>query len=256
MISRDRLRVAVLASWRVDGLDGLLDRDDRWQVVAGVVSEPGSAAASFLDRHRVPRILRDLRGFCLRRGVILSDPDARRAFDAQTADWLSTFRPDLIVLCGYGYRLTESFLAAWPNRVIGVHDADLRLRSPDGGARYPGLRAVRDAIYAGELETRSTVYLVTKEIDTGPALIVSGPYPVCLPPYVERSGDGIGTYVVVHRERMIRDCWYSLLRTAVELFSEDKIEAVADCVAFIDGRPAPLVLSSWTARPAALQEVL
>lgn len=249
------LRVAVLASWRVDGLDGLFDRDGHWRVVAGVVTEPGSSAASLLDRHRVPRILRDLRGFCLRRGASLADPDSRRAFDARTADWLWTFRPDLVALCGYGYRLTESFLAAWPKRVIGIHDADLRLRRPDGAPRYPGLRAVRDAIYAGEPETRSTVYLATREIDAGPALVVSGPYPVCLPPYVQRSGNGIGTYVAVHRERMIRDCWGPLMRTAVELFCKDNVEATADGWAFIDGRPAPLVLSPQMARPTALQEV-
>ncbi|MBN4080773.1 hypothetical protein JYT44_00270, partial [Caldithrix abyssi] len=116
------------------------------------------------------------------------------------------------MLCGYGYRLAEPILASWPNRVIGVHDADLRIRNADGGPRYPGLRAVRDAICAGESEIRSTVYLVTPEVDAGPPLVVSASYPVSLPTDINSSGDGIGTYVAVHREQMIRQCWGPLLR--------------------------------------------
>jgi len=244
MTSQEPLRVAVLASWRADGLDGLLAGDGRYEVVAGVITEPCSPVAGLLDRHQVPRVLRDLRGFCLRRGVSLSDPEARCLFDAQTANWLRRFRPDLIVLCGYSYRLAEPILAAWPHRVIGVHDADLRLRNAGGGPRYPGLRAVRDAVCAGESETRSTVYLVALELDAGPPLVVSGPYPVSVPADVRRSEEGIGTYIAVHRERMIKECWGSLLREAVELFCEERIEITVDGRAFIDGHPAPFPLSA------------
>jgi len=255
MISQEPLRVTVLASWRADGLDGLLAGEGRYEVVAGVTTEPCSPVAGLLDRHHVPRVLRDLRGFCLRRKVSLSDPDARCAFDARTADWLRRFRPDLIVLCGYSYRLAEPLLAAWPNRVIGVHDADLRLRNTEGGPRYPGLRAVREAICAGESETRSTVYLLTPQIDAGPPLVVSGPYPVSVPDHVRGSEDGIGTYIAVHREQMIKECWGPLLREAVELFCEDRLEVIADGRAFIDGYPAPLPLSHQRARTDPLQAV-
>lgn len=253
MIARQPLRVALLLSWRVDGLDELFAGEGGYEVVAGVVTEPGSPAANFLSR-RVPWVLRDLRGFCLRRMVPLSDPEARRTFDVETAGWLRTFRPDLIVLCGYGYRLTEPLLDAWPNRVIGIHDADLRLRNAEG-PRYPGLRAVRDAICAGESETRSTVYLLTPEIDAGPPLVVSGPYPVCLPARVHSSEDGIGTYVAVHRERMIKHCWGPLLRKTVELFAEERLQLTAEGRAFIDGRPAPMVLSPHRSQADALRKV-
>lgn len=255
MMGRDPLRVAVLASWRADGLDGLFGSDGRWEVVAGVVTEPGSSAARLLDGRGVPRMLRDLRGFCLRRGVPLLDSDARRAFDTLTATRLRIFRPDLIVLCGYNYRLSEPFLACWPDRIINIHDADLRIRRDNGGPGYSGLRSVRDAICAGEAETRSTVHLVIPEIDAGPPLVVSGPYPVSLPADVRTSGDGIGTYAAVHREQMIRDCWGPLLRAAVELFSEERVEVMANGRVLIGGRPAPLVLSPKAAPVTALQEV-
>ena len=41
MIGRDPFRVAVLTSWRTDGLDTLCTPDGCWDVVAGVVTEPG-----------------------------------------------------------------------------------------------------------------------------------------------------------------------------------------------------------------------
>ncbi len=255
MMGRGPLRVAVLASWRADGLDGLFESDGRWEIVAGAVTEPASQAARLLDGRGVPRMLRDLRGFCLRRGVALSDSDARRTFDAQSAARLRTFWPDLIVLCGYNYRLSEPFLACWPDRVINIHDADLRIRRDDGGPRYPGLRSVRDAICAGEPETRSTVHLVTPEIDAGPPLVVSGPYPVSLPADVRTSGDGIGTYAAVHRERMIQGGWGPLLRAAVELFSEGRVEVMINGRILIDGQPAPLVLSPRATPVIALQDV-
>jgi len=252
---RPYLRLAIFTSWRSEGLEGLLPAEGRWEVVAGVVTELGSSAARFFDRHRVPWVLRDLRGFCLRKGVPLSDLDARRAFDAQTAAWLKPFRPDLLVLCGYRYRLCEPVLSSWPNRIINVHDADLRLRTPQGGPRYPGLRAVRDAILAGEAEIRSTVHLVTPEVDAGPPLVVSGPYPVCLREEVQAVQDGLGTYIAVHRERMIRDCWGPLLRSAVELFCNDGVQLLPEGRLLIDGHPAPFVISRGTAHLAVWEEV-
>lgn len=237
------LRVAVLASWRADGLEALFAADGPTRVVAAVVTEPCSAASHFLDHHRVPRVLRDLRGFCLRRRVPLLDPDARRLFDAETASWLGTFGPDLVVACGYGYRLAEPLLRAWPNRVIGVHDADLRLRNAAGGPRYPGLRAVRDAICAGEPETRSTAYLVTPAIDAGPPLVVSGPYPVSLPAGLQGTNDGIGTYVAVHCKRMIKDSWGPLLQKTAELYGQERVAFTGDGRVLIDGRACPVVLS-------------
>lgn len=252
---RPPLRLAIFTSWRSEGLEGLLPGDGRWEVAAGVVTELGSSAARFFDRDRVPWVLRDLRGVCLRNGVPLSYPDARRAFDTQTAAWLKLFRTDLLILCGYRYRLSEPVLTSWPHRIINVHDADLRLRTPQGGPCYPGLRAVHDAIVAGETETRSTVHLVSPEVDAGPPLVVSGPYVVGLPEEVRARRDGLGTYIAVHRERMIRDCWGTLLRSAVELFSEERVQVLPDGRVLIDGHPGPLVVGGGTAHLSVRQEV-
>lgn len=242
MASKNLLRLAVLASWRAEGLRGLLAGQGPYAVVCGVITEPCSPAANLLGR-RIPRALRDPRSFCHRQGIPLSDPRARAAFDEETARWLATYQPDLIVCCGYLYLLARSFLKFWPNKVLGIHDADLRLRNREGGPLYPGLRAVANAIRAGEKETRSTVYILSEELDAGPPLIVSDSYPVTLPSHLPSSEDEMGGYAAVHRERMIRGAWDALLMKTARLFCEGRIRVCANGEAFVDGLPAPVPAS-------------
>lgn len=52
------------------------------------------------------------------------------------------------------------------------------LRLPDGRPRFPGLRAVRDALAAGQSATYATVHLVNEELDGGAPLVQSWPFPV------------------------------------------------------------------------------
>ena len=74
----------------------------------------------------------------------------------RTVELLRSHEPDLVILAGYLWLLTQPMLSAFENRIVNVHHADLRLRTASGAVRYPGLRAVRDAILAGEAETRCT----------------------------------------------------------------------------------------------------
>jgi len=118
------LNVAVLCSKRAPGLEALRQRVD---------------VACVLDR-------------CPPRGR------DRETFDAETAAMLRPFAVDAVVLLGYLFVITEPLLAAFPDRIINLHDADLTLRDAGGGPRYSGLHATRDAILAGERETRSSVH--------------------------------------------------------------------------------------------------
>ena len=178
------LTVAVLCSKRAPGLEALRER---------------VRVACVLDRQP-------------RRG---SD---RRAFDAETAALLPP-HIDAVVLLGYLYVITEPLLEAYPERILNVHDADLALRTNDGGPRYPGLHATRDALYAGERETRSSVHLVTPELDAGPLVARSVPFPVA--PFVHQAvargeHDIVRAYAYAQREWMMRSTWGELAAGAVE----------------------------------------
>ena len=69
-------------------------------------------------------------------------------------------------------------LAAFPDRIVNLHDSDLSIKNVRGTPRYVGLRATRDAIVAGERETRATVHWVSEDVDAGPILLRSDPFVV------------------------------------------------------------------------------
>jgi phosphoribosylglycinamide formyltransferase-1 len=189
----DRPRVAVLTSKRAPGVEALSERVH----VACVL-------------HRQPLRGRD-----------------RKTFDAETAAMLLPYDIDAVLLLGYLYVITEPLLAAFPDRILNIHDADLALRNADGGPRYPGLHATRDAIIAGERETRSSVHLVTPQIDGGPVIARSEAFPVA--PFVHEAvahgeHDIVRAYAYAQREWMMRSTWGALAADALE---QVLMEAVA-----------------------------
>ena len=132
----------------------------------------------------------------------------RRAFDAETARMLGDC--DVVVLLGYLFIITEPLLEEFPARIINVHDSDL--------PRYPGLHATRDAIYAGERETRSSAHIVTPQLDAGPVIARTEAFPVA--PFVHEAvaraeHDIVRAYAYAHREWMMRSAWGALAADAV-----------------------------------------
>ncbi len=143
----------------------------------------------------------------------------RETFDAETAAMLRRFDVDAVICLGYLYVITAPLLAAYPDRILNVHDSDL--------PRYPGLHATRDAIYAGERETRSSVHIVTPQLDDGPVIVRSDAFPVA--PFVHEAvargeHDIVRAYVYAQREWMMRSTWGALAADAVKRLV---LEAVA-----------------------------
>ena len=192
-------RVAVLCSKRAPGLDTIVRHPDHGTMydVACVLT---THDAPPIDN--VPLIHHSPRAF-----------DVRAEFDALTAAMLQERGVDVVVLLGYLYVLTAPMLDAFPGRILNVHDGELR---------YPGLHATRDAILAGERETRSTLHVVTQEVDAGPVLAVSDPFPVA--PLVADALalgalDMIRAYAYAHREWMMRRCWGPMVVAELETIS-------------------------------------
>ena len=145
--------------------------------------------------------------------------DVRAEFDAITADMLRELDVDMVVLLGYLYILTAPMLEAFPGRILNVHDSDLTLIGSNGRRRYPGLHATRDAILAGERETRSTLHVVTADVDAGPILALSEPFAVA--PLVRDALafgalDMIRAYSYAHREWMMRRAWGPMVVAELE----------------------------------------
>jgi folate-dependent phosphoribosylglycinamide formyltransferase PurN len=221
------LRAAILSTARAPGTGYLLHEDPSrgtsYEIVAFVASDPANVDLPAFAAAGVPTEVHDIRAFYTARGARLTDLRLRPAYDRLLLERLAAYEPDLIVLCGYLHILTTSVLDAFPARVINIHDSDLAQRARDGQPRYRGLRSTRDAVFGGEPETRSTVHLVTAEVDVGPPLLRSRPFPVH--PLVDdarRWGaiDILKAYAYAQREWMMRAVWGPMLASAIALFAD------------------------------------
>lgn len=226
------LRVAVLCSHRAPGLLHLLNADPgrgrTYDIVCCMTSEPTFAEEVRVERRGVPTRSHDIRAFYDTRGASLaSAPAVRAAYDAATVKLLKTFSPDLVVLTGYLYLLTDPMLSAFRNRILNLHLADLTLRTHSGEPGFPGIRAVRDALAAGCAETRATVHLVDATPDGGAPLVRSWPFPVS--PMVEEAQrwtatDMLRAYAFAHEQWMMRSCAGPLWSAALGLVTGHAVD--------------------------------
>jgi phosphoribosylglycinamide formyltransferase-1 len=218
------LRVAVLCSGRAPGLLHLLNRDPRrgsaYEVACCITSEETFAEQVQVERRGIPCLPHPVSEFCARHGATRTDRRARAQYDLATVALLRGYAPDLVLLDGYLLLLTAPMLDEYDGRIINLHHSDLTLRHRDGSARYPGLRAVRDAIAAGETETRASAHLVTAALDDGPVLLRSWAFPV--PPIAawaraHEAFDVLKPTIWAHQEWMLRAAWGPMMAAALEL---------------------------------------
>jgi folate-dependent phosphoribosylglycinamide formyltransferase PurN len=238
-MSRPPLRVAVLCSHRAPGLVHVLTRDRNrgrlYDIVCCLTSEAGFAEEVRVERRDIPILSHPIRTFYTSAGRPLEDLGARREYDARTVRKLAPYRPDVVLLSSYLYVLTQPMLDAFPQRIVNIHHADLLARRPDGGPRYPGLRAVQDAMLAGEPETRATAHLVTREPDGGPVLLRSWPFPV---PEAARwavtrqASDVLRALAFAQTEWMLRSVWGPMIVRSLEMMARgvtaEPLELVED----------------------------
>jgi phosphoribosylglycinamide formyltransferase 1 len=144
------MRVGVLASGSGTNLQALLDDPDI-DVVAVASDKPEARA-----------LARSAEAGVESRVFARDDFADRAARDGAIADWLHERGVELVVLAGYMALLTSAFLDRFPHRVINVHPSLL--------PRFPGLRAIEQAIEAGAAETGVTVHYVDEGVDTGPVI--------------------------------------------------------------------------------------
>jgi phosphoribosylglycinamide formyltransferase-1 len=226
------LRVAVLCSHRAPGLLHLLNADPgrgrTFDIVCCVTSESTFAEEVRVERRGVPTRSHGIRPFYeARRAPLAHAPGVRAAFDAETARLLKPFSPDLVMLAGYLYLLSEPMLSAFRHRILNLHFADLTLRTPGGEPGFPGIRAVRDTLAAGCAETRATVHLVDSRSNAGPPLVRSWSFPVS--PMVDEAQawtatDLLRAYTFAHEQWMTRACAGPLWSSALQLVAGEAID--------------------------------
>jgi folate-dependent phosphoribosylglycinamide formyltransferase PurN len=217
------LKVAVLCSHRAPGLVHALNRHERrgadYEIVCCITSSDTFAEEVRVERRGVPCVPHSVRAFCRGRGTEPADLEARVAYDTLTLAILEPFNPDVLVLDGYALLLTDPVLETFDGRIVAMHNADLRQRNALGAPKYPGPHAVRDALLAGEAETRVTSHIVTSRLDDGPVLVRSWGFPV--PPVAVWAREHHAVEVLraaawAHHQWMIREAWGPMLMRTFE----------------------------------------
>ncbi len=226
------LRVAVLCSRRAPGLAHLLTRatgaERPFEIVSVITSESACADADVVRAHGVPMQTHDIHGYyAARSSNVYRDFVTRRAYDRDMVALLEPSAPDLVLLDGYLYLLTNPMLDRYRHRMLNLHFSDLTLRRSDHGPVYPGIRAVRDALADGQMETRATVHMVNAEPDGGAPLVRSWAYPVS--PMVARARawnatDMLKAYAYAQQEWMIREASGPLLASALSLVATGAVD--------------------------------
>ncbi|MEQ1907903.1 MAG: formyltransferase family protein [Vicinamibacterales bacterium] len=229
LINQRPLRVGVLCSRRAPGLLHLLDLHDprESEVVCVISTGEDLCDAARLRERGIPVVTHDIRAFYARRATkVTRDLQAREVFDRETVDLLRDHRPDLVLLDGYLFLLTQPMLDAYRHRLLNLHFSDLTVRRVDRRPAYIGIRAVRDAIVDGQPETRATVHLVNSEPDGGAPLLRSWGFPVS--PLAGRARawqaqDMLKAYAYAHQEWMMREASGPLLAAGLRLVARGQL---------------------------------
>ena len=231
----DPLRIALLTSQQATGVERLLadpNRGSLWDLSIVIGSEPELAEATLLEDLHVPCELRPVRLMPAFRNL-----RAREEYDQDLSDLLARLNVDYILLDGWQYILTEAVTARFAGKIFAIHDADFSIRDR---ALYAGPHAVRNAILAGENETRNSVYLVTREVAKGPLFLLGAPHVVAPMARDARERGDVAflyAYAELHR-RWMRAEWGRMLARTLELLAGGTTSIIGDVV-WIDGAPGP-----------------
>ncbi len=163
-------RLVVLISGNGSNLQAIIDAVAQGTLAAQVVGVVSNRRAAF-GLVRAQRAGIPTRYFPLKPYLDTGRP--RTAYDADLADVVMGFAPDLVVLAGWMHVLSPAFLDRFPGRVLNLH--------PALPGQFPGTHAIQRAYEAfrrGEItHTGVMVHWVVPEVDAGP-VIASATVPI------------------------------------------------------------------------------
>ncbi len=149
-------RVAILLSGRGSNFLALHGAMERGEVAARIVLVVSNEAeAPGLEKARSLR----LPAVCLPHRL---EP-SRIAHEAKILEALRHGGAEWICLAGYMRRLSPSFLAQYPRRILNIHPSLL--------PAFPGVDAQRQAVEHGVKVSGCTVHLVDENLDAGPIVV-------------------------------------------------------------------------------------
>jgi len=197
-MTRERLRVGVLASGRGSNLQALLAasaRPDYPAEVVVVISDRERAAA--LDRARAEGV----------EALFVNPKDFgdRESFDLALVRELTARRVGLVCHAGFMRILSVPYVRAFAGRAMNIHPSLL--------PAFPGLHAQRQALEHGAKVAGATVHFVDEGVDTGPIVLQAS-----VPVQPDDTEESLSARILAEEHR--------LYPQAVRLFAEGRLEIV------------------------------
>ncbi len=205
-------RVVVLLSGRGSNFQAIAEADLPIEVVAVISNRPQAAGLAYAREHGMTAIALDH----------TTQPD-REVFDAQLADEIERYQPDLVVLAGYMRILSPAFIARFENRLLNIHPSLL--------PAFPGLKTHARALAEGVKIHGCTVHFVTTQLDHGPIVIQAA-----VPVVADDTVDSLAARVLAQEHRIYPQ--------AVRWFAEGRLVNNHGCVNLKDDLASQSVLSS------------
>lgn len=150
------LRIGVLASGGGTNLQSIIDRCQDGSIAAEIAlvisNNPSAGALVRASRAGIQTLCINHRDFC-----------TREEFDTAVVKTLQKAGVELVVLAGFMRIISQTFIDAFPERIINIHPALL--------PAFPGLHVQQQAIDYGARFSGCTVHFVDGGVDTGPIII-------------------------------------------------------------------------------------
>jgi phosphoribosylglycinamide formyltransferase-1 len=243
--TRGVLRVAGFMSGSGTNLMRILEHQERLKKEKGsspyevVVIFSDSAESNALKMGRafdIPVVVRDLRGYCAKRGRPRRDMAARAAYDAETLRSLAPHGVTAAAFAGYMSIATPALLSKI--LAVNVHPADLSIKAADGSRRFKGDHAVADAIRAGEKTLASTTHIVEPEVDEGRILMISSPLSVEVPAGLSMERD-LDAVAEANQERLKESGDWVIFPATLEMIALGRYARDDEGVIHFDEKPVP-----------------
>ena len=190
-----KLRLGVLASGGGTNLQAIIDRCQDGSIDAEIAvvitNNPGAGALDRADMAGIPTLCINHRDF-----------SQREDFDKAVVGALQDSGVELVVLAGFMRIITQTFIDAYPNRIINIHPALL--------PAFPGLHVQQQAIDYGARFSGCTVHFVDGGVDTGPIIIQA-----VVPIHPEDTADDLAARILEQEHK--------IYPRAIQLISEGRV---------------------------------
>jgi phosphoribosylglycinamide formyltransferase-1 len=189
------VRLGVLISGGGSNLQSIIDRIEAGNLSAEISvvisNEPEAGGLSRAEKHGLKAVVVNHRDF-----------SSRDEFDLKLVDTLLEHNVDLVVLAGFMRLVTQTLLAAFPNRVMNIHPALL--------PSFPGTHVWQTEIDYGVKFAGCTVHFVDAGTDTGPIIIQA-----VVPVLDDDNADSLAARILKQEHR--------IYPKAIELFAQGRL---------------------------------